>query len=66
MSLDGQDFMFGLSISNLIVKSYDGKLSMKTKINKGSTFEFVMDMKLVKPKSSSKDIAINQIESSNL
>jgi K+-sensing histidine kinase KdpD len=54
--------MFGLSISNLIVKSYDGKLSMKTKINKGSTFEFVMDMKLVKPKSS-KEIAINQIES---
>jgi len=54
--------MFGLSISNLIVKRYDGNLTLKSKINRGSTFEFVMDMKLVKPKSS-KEIAINQIES---
>lgn len=42
--------MFGLTICNQIVKKYNGKLFLKSKINKGSTFGFDMDMKLFENK----------------
>jgi signal transduction histidine kinase len=37
--------MFGLNISKMIVAKYDGTLFFKSKINQGSTFGFIMDMK---------------------
>ena len=45
LSVDGQGFMFGLTICKLLVTEYNGKLFFKSKFNKGSTFGFIMDMR---------------------
>jgi len=44
---DEQEFKLGLNISKMIISQYNGKLFFKSKVNQGSTFGFIMDMKIL-------------------
>jgi signal transduction histidine kinase len=54
--------MFGLNVCKMLVSKYNGKMFFKSKINKGSTFGFIMDMKHLESKSLIAT-SINQIAS---